>query len=159
MCAVPHCGRADKRCSFDGQLTPETIEDMLGDGASALQPLLDLSLQGRGLREMVAGVGALFSMLQCLNLSDNSLVSFAALAALPSLRALNLNNNRIQRLADDAYALMYRCQPLTRRSDTKRDGKDVLPVFAKLEVLHLGSYACTARPSLMRAQRATALRI
>ena len=42
----------------------------------------------------------MFVQLQSLDLADNCLTAFGVLSSLPSLRALNLSGNRIQRLDD-----------------------------------------------------------
>ena len=46
---------------------------------------------------------ALFQSIECLNLDDNTLVSFELLGLLPNLRLLSLNGNKISRLCDDPY--------------------------------------------------------
>ena len=81
--------------SFDARMTAETVEDLLGTGGVGL----DVVLQAKAFRD-IASLGMLMQHVQTLDLSDNHLTSFVALAALPGLRALCLNNNHIQRLDD-----------------------------------------------------------
>ena len=91
----------DNLLRFDGKLAPEVVEDILGEAAKT--PSKELSLINKGFRDVALLTGPIFASLQILNLSDNSLTSFVLLSVIPNLRALCLNNNKVQRLMDETF--------------------------------------------------------
>ncbi len=85
-------------CRFEGRMTVELVEELLG--TSSAKPFATLDLPGMNLRDIQLSSTAMFQWLESLNLEGNDLVYFEPLSALPCLRVLCLDGNRIQRLSE-----------------------------------------------------------
>ena len=85
-------------CRFEGRMTVELVEELLGTNSA--KPFATLDLPGMSLRDIQLSSTAMFQWLESLNLEGNDLVYFEPLSALPCLRVLCLDGNRIQRLSE-----------------------------------------------------------
>ncbi|GMF30965.1 unnamed protein product [Phytophthora lilii] len=123
---------------YSGKLTFEFVMEKCGNGGS-LTPsgenqfgrITDMDLSSCRIREIGAIPGDVFSNVREINLENNQISDISGLEALPKLRVLNLNRNRIERLMPSSLSNDY-----TMPDTCDGGGKGILACL-NLEQLHL----------------------
>lgn len=104
--------QSDAKQKYSGKLTTEFILEKCGSdsrGGSArgsggssvnnpLERIVDMDLSSCRIREIGSISGRMFANMRELNLENNQIAEISGLEALPKLRILNLNRNRIEKL-------------------------------------------------------------
>ncbi|KAF4031863.1 Leucine-rich repeat domain-containing protein [Phytophthora infestans] len=132
--------QSNAKQKYSGKLTFELILEKCGGGGSVtptrsgesqLGRILDMDVSSCRLREIGRISGDIFSNLREINLENNQISDISGLEALPRLRILNLNRNKIEKLTPSSSPSDY-----TIPDTCDGGGKGILACL-HLEELHL----------------------
>ncbi|KAG2775133.1 hypothetical protein PC129_g6964 [Phytophthora cactorum] len=132
--------QSNAKQKYSGKLTFELILDKCGGGGGATPTgsgetqfgrILDMDVSSCRLREIGRILGNIFSNVREINLENNQISDISGLEALPRLRILNLNRNKIERLMPSSSSSDYIMPDLCDGG-----GKGILACL-HLEQLHL----------------------
>eukprot|EP00644_Phytophthora_capsici_P004087 jgi/Phyca11/131523/e_gw1.107.73.1 len=133
--------QSNAKQKYSGKLTFEFILDKCGGGGSATPTgpagesqfgrIADMDISSCRIREIGRIPGDVFSNVRVLNLENNQISDISGLEALPKLRVLNLNRNKIERLTPSSLSSDY-----TLPDSCDGGGTGILACL-NLEQLHL----------------------
>ncbi|KAL4138583.1 hypothetical protein PRIC2_002088 [Phytophthora ramorum] len=133
--------QSNAKQKYSGKLTYELILEKCGGGGSDtlsgsggeshLSRILDMDISSCRIREIGRIPGDVFSNVREINLENNQISDISGLEALPRLKILNLNRNRIERLMPSNASADY-----TLPDSCDDGGKGILACL-NLEQLHL----------------------
>ncbi|KAG1695276.1 hypothetical protein DVH05_020655 [Phytophthora capsici] len=133
--------QSNAKQKYSGKLTFEFILDKCGGGGSATPTgpagesqfgrIADMDISSCRIREIGRIPGDVFSNVRVLNLENNQISDISGLEALPKLRVLNLNRNKIEKLTPSSLSSDY-----TLPDSCDGGGTGILACL-NLEQLHL----------------------
>jgi Leucine-rich repeat (LRR) protein len=127
---------------YSGKLTLELVMEKCGIGGavtprsgSALERIIEMDLSSCRLRDLGVLSCKNFPNVRDINLENNQISDISGMEALPSLRTLNLNRNRIERLIP---VIVNGSSALSPRSSSSNGLLKGILACTKLEHLYLG---------------------
>lgn len=132
--------QSNAKQKYSGKLTFEFILEKCGGGNATpsgsgaenqFGRITDMDLSSCRIREIGSIPGDVFSNVREINLENNQIIDISGLEALPKLRVLNLNRNRIEKLMPSSQSNDY-----TLPDTCDGGGKGILACL-NLEQLHL----------------------
>ncbi|KAE9361936.1 hypothetical protein PF008_g533 [Phytophthora fragariae] len=132
--------QSNAKQKYSGKLTFEFILEKCGGGnvtpsgsggENQFGRIIDMDVSSCRIREIGSIPGDVFSNVREINLENNQITDISGLEALPKLRVLNLNRNRIEKLMPSSQSSEYTV------SDTCDGGGKGILSCLNLEQLHL----------------------
>merc|ERR1711988_107812 len=118
-----------------GRRMPRITLDLLQQASQTLNPANQRQILLRGLKiPNIENLGGTNDAYECIDLSDNDLIKLANFPPLKRLKTLLLMNNRITRLAEDAFDPLPNLQSITLTGNKLEKLVDLEPL-TKLKTL------------------------